>query len=454
MSSDKILILPSADGSRSVTEEGVGEERLWQAIASLRDENERLRAETAQSRHLRGLQEMLLAVKVDEDPFSNILDYLENLFSFSGGMVLVPDAGKGLVCHIGNPTTLTGSRWPLGPLFTRVLDGHVASVFAHDEISEWANAAALGLTVDQPALYIPMKVREIRGILVLTRDAGAGCFDRKDVMLGQRLSVMASLALATWSDHQRLLVAKAQIMAAEQANQTKSLFLANMSHELRTPLNAIIGFSEIIAGEALGPVGVPAYADYAADVLASGRHLLALVNNVLLFGKMEAQQHHAQIDAVSLSNEIRNVFKMSLPDAERRGVGLAAEGVPADLVVRADPLWLRQILLNIIGNAIKFSQTGSRVLAQFDGNAASIGEAPRGFCRLRIIDHGIGIPPDTLKRLGTPFTQAEDSYTRSAQGTGLGMAICYRLAEGMGAILKVESEVGAGTTVILDMPVV
>ena len=453
MSSDKIIPPRTRDHDKAPAG-NVGEERLWQAIASLKDENERLKEAATQSQHLRGLLEMLLTVKVEDDPFADILSSLGSLFTFSGGMVLVPDPHDGLVCHIGNPSSLTGSRWPSGPFFARVLAGQVASVFSHDEIVEWKGAAVLGLRPDQPALYIPMKVRETRGILILTRRSGADCFDRRDVLLGERLSVTASLALATWSDHKRLLEAKAQILAAEQANQTKSLFLANMSHELRTPLNAIIGFSEIIAGEALGPIGIPAYADYASDVLASGRHLLALVNNVLLYGKMEAQQHHAQIDAVSLSSEIRNVLKMSLPDAERRGIGLVSEGVPADLAGRADPLWLRQILLNVVGNAIKFSPVGAKVHLRFDGAVAAIGEAPRGFCRLSVIDGGPGIPPETLSRLGTPFTQAEDSYKRSAQGTGLGMAICYRLAEGMGAILSVESEVGAGTIVRLDLPVV
>lgn len=232
---------------------------------------------------------------------------------------------------------------------------------------------------------------------------------------------------------------------AQEADRIKSEFLTTVSHELRTPLNAIIGFSEVMGNEMLGPLGNQRYREYLDDIQDSGRHLLGVINNLLLFAKMEAGQHRTEIESLDLGEELTTVLRMLQMEAKRREVRLIAGEIDPDTLVRADAQSLRQILINVIGNAIKFSPVGGRV---------EIARAPApeaGRLRISVADRGCGIPHDTLRQLGNPFVQAEGAFARRHQGTGLGLAICFGLAQAMGASLTIESEEHAGTTVILDL---
>ena len=232
---------------------------------------------------------------------------------------------------------------------------------------------------------------------------------------------------------------------AEEANRAKAKFLANMSHELRTPLNAIIGFSESISFELFGPVNNVKYRDYADDISSSGKHLLQLVNDLLDFSKVEAGKLELIEKVVLLSSLIGAVKTQIQPLADRMDVHIVADLPPMDLYIQGDELRLQQILINLIGNAIRFSPPAGHVTIGID-------EEADGWLTIRISDNGPGISADDLELVMEPFQQIGDLMTRSQGGTGLGVPIARALAELHDGDLRYESEPGIGTTAILRFP--
>jgi two-component system, cell cycle sensor histidine kinase PleC len=232
--------------------------------------------------------------------------------------------------------------------------------------------------------------------------------------------------------------------SVQETARSKSLFVANMSHELRTPLNAIIGFSEMVKEQVLGDINIRKYQEYAADIHSSGKHLLGIVNNILLLSKIEAHQQRVTISDVNLLGATSEALRMVQPDAAKRGIQitLSAGDVP---VVRADAQALTQIIINLLSNAVKFSAPGGVV-------GLELKQSPdRERVQLSVVDTGCGMPQDLLEQLGRPFTQAEDPYRRNHQGTGLGLSICFALARDMGCSLDIKSKEGCGTSATLTM---
>lgn len=231
---------------------------------------------------------------------------------------------------------------------------------------------------------------------------------------------------------------------AEQASAAKSKFLANISHELRTPLNAIIGFSEMIGKEVMGPV-TPVYRSYADDINGSGRHLLDIINDVLDMAKIESGQFNVAMGEVVLAEIALPVVRLLGEHAARVGVHLVVD-VPEDLPkLRADPRAIRQILLNLMSNAIKFSR--------HDGNVCLVASTDGERVLVVIEDQGIGIPAGQIENVLKPFVQVGDEMTRKEQGTGLGLPIVVSLAEQQGASFVLESEQGVGTRASLRFPI-
>jgi signal transduction histidine kinase len=234
-------------------------------------------------------------------------------------------------------------------------------------------------------------------------------------------------------------------LAAEQAAQAKSLFIANMSHELRTPLNAIIGFSEMLTNQLFGPLGHRKYAEYTEDILASGRHLLAIVNDILLMSKLDAKKQDYEIGAVAIDTVVQETIMLVCGDAAKRGIAIDYKGGTDELTVFADRQALKQVLINLLSNAIKFSFAGAPV-------EVSITENPgKDLIEVRVSDRGCGMSRELLQKLGQPFTQASHAYIRNNQGTGLGLSICYALAAGFGGALEFESTENVGTMAILRL---
>jgi len=234
---------------------------------------------------------------------------------------------------------------------------------------------------------------------------------------------------------------------AEAANQAKSEFLANMSHELRTPLNAINGFSEIMAAELFGPVG-DKYKGYAGDILKSGQHLLNLINDILDMAKIEAGKMTLHYEAVSLHEVCEDAVRLMRGKAQDAGLTLSIEA--DDLPdIEADHRGVKQIMLNLISNAVKFTPDGGAITLSIRPFKGAAGED-----RLRVActDTGIGIAPEDLVRLARPFEQVEGQHSKTTQGTGLGLALTKSLIEMHGGQLVMESEPGVGTTVSFDLP--
>jgi len=237
----------------------------------------------------------------------------------------------------------------------------------------------------------------------------------------------------------------AALSQAEAANRAKSAFLANMSHELRTPLNAIIGFSELVSrSEALGPED----RKNLEIIHRSGNHLLALINEILDFSKIEAGRVELTEEATDIRQLLDEIVILLKPRAEQAGLALVSRVEKLPAAVRVDATKLRQILLNLLGNAIKFTRQGSITLEAEGGPAGD--RAAR--VELAVRDTGIGIAPEDQQRIFEPFTQVVTHAT--ASGTGLGLAITRRYLDMMGSDLTVESIPGAGSTFrfALDLP--
>jgi PAS domain S-box-containing protein len=233
--------------------------------------------------------------------------------------------------------------------------------------------------------------------------------------------------------------------AAEAADRAKTEFLATMSHELRTPLNAVIGFAEAIEKEILGPSGVPAYQTYAGDIRLSGQHLLALINDILDFVKAEHGSLQLQRQEVELSGLVTAVLRLLEPQAQSAGVILESAVHDRLIIRQGDERRLRQILINLLGNAIKFTRDGGRI--DID---VSLGAEEQAVIVIR--DTGIGMSEHELARIGKPFYQADSSLARRREGTGLGLAICDRLVRLHGGTLTFASEVGKGSTATMLLP--
>ena len=234
--------------------------------------------------------------------------------------------------------------------------------------------------------------------------------------------------------------------AAETANRTKSQFLANMSHELRTPLNAVIGFSEVLKDEIFGPLGSPRYDEYARDVHDSGLHLLELINDVLDMSKIEAGKYELHFESVDLEEVMDTSIRLVRLRALEAGViveKMLENGPPT---IAADRRAIKQILLNLISNAVKFTPAGGNVLV----SASSCGDR----VLLRVLDTGIGIPEEDLPRLARPFEQVRaGEHGGMRSGTGLGLALVKALTELHGGEMRIESRVGTGTVVTVELPV-
>ena len=223
------------------------------------------------------------------------------------------------------------------------------------------------------------------------------------------------------------------------------LFLASMSHELRTPLNAIIGFSEILERELFGQLGEDRYRDYARLIHESGEHLLGVVNGILDMSKIEAGKFTIVREPFGVGALVESCCEVLRHTAETKGLSLETELADDLPELAADKRACKQMLLNLISNAVKFTEKGGWVKV-----AASV---EKGNVVFAVSDNGIGIAEKDLPRLGNPFVQAASSYDRSYEGAGLGLSVVRGLAQLHGGSLELESTLGQGTTVRILLPI-
>jgi cell cycle sensor histidine kinase DivJ len=244
------------------------------------------------------------------------------------------------------------------------------------------------------------------------------------------------------AQHEREAALVTAKVEAEAANSGKSRFLANMSHELRTPLNTIMGFSDMMRVKLFGPLP-PKYAEYAELIHESGRHLLDLINDVLDISKIEAERFQLQIEPLDARDPVSAALRLMRVQADDAGVGLRAILPPTALAIQADNRALKQIVLNLVSNALKFTPRGGEVTVTLGAQGEDL--------ELVVADTGVGIAQEDLKRLGQPFQQAGDAIQR-AKGAGLGLSLVRAFAELHGGQMIIESALGEGTCVIVRIP--
>ena len=230
---------------------------------------------------------------------------------------------------------------------------------------------------------------------------------------------------------------------AEAANRAKFDFLATMSHELRTPLNAIGGYVDLMAMGLRGPVTEAQHRDI-DRIKRAQQHLLGLINDVLNFAKLDAGRVSYAIGDVPVAGPMASVEAMIAPQLHAKGIRYAVGRCPARTVVRADAEKVRQVLLNLLTNALKFTDAGGEIAVRCEVDGA--------VARLRVVDTGVGIPADKLATIFDPFVQVDRGLNRPTEGIGLGLAISRDLARGMGGELTVESAVGRGSAFTLTLP--
>ena len=248
----------------------------------------------------------------------------------------------------------------------------------------------------------------------------------------------------TFVENVRLRMANADLAyKAEAANRAKSRFLANMSHELRTPLNAIIGFADVMENAVLGPLGTPRYTEYCRDIRESGSNLLSMIDDILDMARLEARRVQLSPKVISAETAITAALAPVDAAAREKAITVSVDVAPG-LDLLADPHAIRQILANLLQNAVKFTPAGGRV---------AVRARRAGACtHLYIEDNGIGIPRSDLARLGRPFTQVERQMTRCHKGSGLGLAITRSMVELHGGALRIRSEESVGTIVLVRLP--
>ena len=235
------------------------------------------------------------------------------------------------------------------------------------------------------------------------------------------------------------------LIRTERADRAKSDFLGRMSHELRTPLNAIIGFSEVIVSQLFGPLGSPKYKEYAEDIHRSGVFLHELISDMLDMVKIEAGHRDLHRETFDFAGDIDEALRMIRPRAESGNVTVGLEVFDAPSSISADRRAFKQIVLNLIGNAVKFTPEGGSVTVRL----SSSGED----ALLQVIDTGFGISAANLEKLGTPFFRVENNpHQASTEGTGLGVALTKSLIELHGWRLSYASELGRGTMATVTMP--
>ena len=287
--------------------------------------------------------------------------------------------------------------------------------------------------------------RQLKGILVdpsVEPVLQPGLVSRDIGKLEEAAGILQKALLKGQEGERRLRVATDNAVMASRA---KSEFLANMSHELRTPLNSIIGFSEMIMHERLGELGNTKYAEYATDIHGSGSHLLQIINDILDLSKVEAGKLELREECVDVDHMTTACLSIVRERAQEKNILLETRIDPGLPPLLVDELRVRQALINLVGNAIKFTPNGGSVIVEA---AKSTDEQPF----LRVIDDGIGIAPDDIEKAMAPFGQADSSLNRRYEGSGLGLPLTKALIELHEGRFEIDSAEGVGTTVTLTFP--
>ena len=351
---------------------------------------------------------------------------VEAVLNAQPGLTLLLDpAGRAVAAWGTSPPSLS-----VETLFDQ---GLIAAVHAPDRPA--VGAALQRALAGQSAeiLFSPRVALDRRVVMILRRFDHAGDRPR---LIAQAFDGTAQFA--------RELGLESARVEAEAQSAGKTRFLANMSHELRTPLNAVIGFADIMRERLFGPLP-DRYAGYADAIHQAGGHLLDLINDVLDLSKIEAERYELSLETLDARDPVSAAVALVRVQADEKGVDLAPVLPSTPMTVQADARALKQMALNLLSNALKFTPSGGSVTLTLDG----VGP----YLELVVSDTGVGIAPEDLQRIGRPFEQAGDA-DQKARGTGLGLSLVRSLTELHGGRMTIDSTLGEGTAVMIRLPVI
>jgi PAS domain S-box-containing protein len=289
-------------------------------------------------------------------------------------------------------------------------------------------------------VFVALRARgRTLGVMSLSTAGGRRPFDDRDRALIEDLAQRVAMAV----DNARLHDAERRARGeAEAANQAKSDFLAIMSHELRTPLTAVVGYTELLADEVVGPVN-DTQREHLSRVRASSEHLLMLIEDILSFARIEAGREQVHVEEFGLAALLEQAAVIVRPLAEKKGLEFTLSGHDARAVMRSDPQKVRQIIINLLANAVKFTSDGAVRLDARVSDARVLFE---------VVDTGPGIAREHLEQVFDAFWQVDQRMTRKAGGTGLGLSVARQLARLLGGDVRATSTVGAGSVFTVDLP--
>jgi cell cycle sensor histidine kinase DivJ len=354
----------------------------------------------------------------------------------SAGLILFLDP-QGAVVNVGGRDRrdyLAWMRAPDGRGFMEQIhvSDRILFLQALDLLRQGDEQAAVDLRLERPCVSADNRqFAHLRTDLTARRDSD-----------GALVSVVAQLRDVS-AEHQLRVEAEAHAADARSANDAKSRFLAAVSHELRTPLNAILGFSDILIGEYFGKLANERQREYVGLVRDSGAHLLSVVNTMLDMSKIEAGRYELVLEPFDISTVVRSCEAMLGLQAKTKGVSLTSRIQRGLDEVVADQRAIQQILINLVGNAVKFTEAGGAISLD-----ASVRD---GILTLCVSDTGIGIPADKLQLLGQPFVQIQNDYTRRFEGTGLGLSLVKGLVALHGGDFAIASAPGSGTIITISI---
>ena len=430
--------------------------------AAIAIQNARLFNETKEAlEHQTATSEVLQVISssvADTQPvFEKILLSCKNLFDSSEqGVLLIGDDGKvRLGAHHGVTKAMVETYFAepraAGEFERSIRERRLLyfpDVLQGADVPSGVRSAALQVAAGNYSQAFAPMVWEERavGSLYVTRNKTAG-FNDKELGLLKTFADQAVIAIQNARLFHEIQDKSRQL---EVANKHKSEFLANMSHELRTPLNAIIGFSEVLSEQMFGEVN-DKQLEYLKDIHSSGHHLLQLINDILDLSKIEAGRMELDLGSFNVHMLLDNALTLVRERASRHGLGVALEVVEGLDEWVADQRKVKQVVINLLSNAVKFTPAGGKVTLRARSLEGPHGSA-NGSIEIAVIDTGVGIAKDQQELVFEEFRQASGDYLRKAEGTGLGLSLARSFVELHGGKIRVESELGHGSTFAFTLP--